>query len=78
MVYRPIDDKKTIRDIRKKYDLKKNSTFNYVVQGNNISDCTPLKYKGKMYMLKYFSGCFYPYLSEEAPKTENVQKHYNV
>lgn len=69
MGYKFIDDKAIIKGICKKYNLKRDRTFNYIVQDNNLGEYTPLEYEGKIYMLKYFSGCFYPYLAEKLPNT---------
>ena len=59
-----LNDKRVINAICRKYNMKRDETYCYIVDDNNISTCIKLGYKDREYKLEYFSGCFYPYLVE--------------
>lgn len=50
-------------------ELKVCSKFRYIEQGVII---TPVEYKGKKYVTRYFDGCFYPYIVELSNKTIKI------
>lgn len=63
-----IKDLKILHAIEKQcnYDIQFDDTFKYCIRDNRNCDwSTPMKYKGQVYKLKYFSGCFCPYLVKE-------------
>lgn len=62
-----IDIKKIIKDGRilkhftKKYNFVFNNDYKYCIDSKN-NDYKLLLYKNNIYSLRYFDGCFYPYL----------------
>ena len=55
-----IRDLRTLKAIAKKYNMKIDKDFKYITSYdyklNNI------EYKNNIYKIKYFDGCFYPYI----------------
>ena len=57
--FRIIKDLRVLKKIEKKYNMEFDKSFKYCTKiGNFINDYTSVG----GYRLKYFDGCFYPYL----------------
>lgn len=56
-----IKNKNTLKAMEKKYNLKFDNIYRYCIN-KNISLTNKYYINNKEYMLKFFDGCFYPYL----------------
>ena len=56
-----IKDLRIINAIAKKYDLKFDKKFKYCIS-NKINLNKKMYIQKKEYIIKFFDGCFYPYL----------------
>ena len=68
-MYKVIEDLRVLNPISKKFNLdfcKQYKYYNGDSNSNNKGECLPLKFKhkDKIYKLKYFDGCFNPFLIE--------------
>jgi hypothetical protein len=68
MEYKLIKDLRKIKPIANKYNMVFDKKFKYCI--NEGESQYIIKYKEKEFILKYFSGCFYPYLIEKNIKLE--------
>jgi len=54
-----ITDARILNAICIRYNMKFDKKYKYITEDNNISW---FDYKGSLYKLKYFDGCFHPYV----------------
>jgi len=60
-MYNIIKDLRTLNAIARRYNLQFDNLFKYNI-GNDFYGT--IEYKNRKFKLKYFDGCFYPYLIE--------------
>ena len=56
-----IKDLRTLKAIAKRFNLQFDKVFKYNIGGDFYGI---IDYKNRRFKLKYFDGCFYPYLIE--------------
>lgn len=56
-----ITDLRTLKAIGKRFNLQFDKKFKYNI---GLDFYGTIEYKGRKFKLKYFDGCFYPYLIE--------------
>jgi hypothetical protein len=57
-----IKDLRKLKKFEKNFNMKFDKTFKYCINQGNYSN---ISNKIEGYQLKYFSGCFYPYIIKE-------------
>lgn len=60
-----IKDGRMLKHFINKYGFIFDSDYKYCIDTKN-KDFNILQYKNKLYSLRYFDGCFYPFLCEVA------------
>lgn len=60
-MYNIIKDLRTLKAIAKRYNLQFDKVYKYNI-GKDFYKT--IEYKNRKFKLKYFTGCFYPYLIE--------------
>lgn len=57
-----VNHRKILIPICKKRGYILHDCYNYIIKSDFLDTIYPFKYKKDEYILKYLSGCFYPYV----------------
>ncbi len=59
-----IEDLRKLNAIAKRYNMEIDKDYKYITK-YDMYKLNAVDYKGKQYKIKFFSGCFYPFIVDE-------------